>query len=89
MGTTQRLSSLRGECLVRDRHRCVISRTFDEAEIDARYKINREVGVDDDGNSLVDEEPEFLEVAHIIPRSLTSSKGETMLVRFYFHFANG
>ena len=34
VGTTQRLSSLRKACLIRDHHMCVISRQFDANEAD-------------------------------------------------------
>src|SRR4051794_29317092 len=37
-GTPDRLSALRGACLVRDRHRCVVSRSFDNAEADLRLR---------------------------------------------------
>ncbi|KAL2810364.1 hypothetical protein BJX63DRAFT_317913 [Aspergillus granulosus] len=78
IGTTQRVSGLRQTCLERDRHRCVITRRFDTKEAEARNKIDRGNVKDDDGNSLI---PEIgttarLEVAHIIPHSLMSLKGE-------------
>ena len=42
VGTPERLSALRDACLVRDRHRCVVSRAFDKDEalkrIDASVK---------------------------------------------------
>ena len=84
MGTTQRLSSLRGQCLIRDRHRCVISRQFDEAEAIQRFDTHGVAAVDDDEKLLADEETEHLEVAHIIPHALTSSDdGQIILVRFH------
>lgn len=82
-GVSGRLSSLRRDCLIRDRHRCVITRRFDLREAlirDDRDDINAK---DDDGNWLRDEieDPEFLEVAHILPHSLLSSKdGNSQLV---------
>ncbi|KAK5999031.1 hypothetical protein PT974_01418 [Cladobotryum mycophilum] len=72
VGTPDRLSSLRGDCLVRDRHRCVISRMFDLKEVKIRLKENHNVAHDDDGNALVTSTDSFawLEVAHIIPHAL-------------------
>ena len=84
VGTTQRLSSLRAQCLVRDRHRCVISRQFDETEAIQRFDTHGAAAVDDDEKLLANEETEHLEVAHIIPHALTSSDdGQIILVRFH------
>ncbi|KAK5633398.1 hypothetical protein RRF57_009112 [Xylaria bambusicola] len=72
VGTGPRLSVLRRDCLIRDRHRCVISRRFDHAE--AWERRNTPGGArDDEGNLLENDpdDPEFLEVAHILPHSLT------------------
>ncbi|KAI5921713.1 hypothetical protein F4810DRAFT_330693 [Camillea tinctor] len=72
VGTGSRLSDLRRDCLIRDRHRCVISRKFDLAEAQRRH--NPDGARDDDGNLLRNDSngyPEFLEVAHILPHSLT------------------
>jgi len=73
MGTTQRLSSLRKACLIRDRHRCVISRRFDVNEAVNRY--NTLGDVKDDGRLIKGEEgePIDLKVAHIILHSLSFS----------------
>lgn len=85
-GTTQRLATLRRDCLTRDRHRCVISRSFDRDE--ARRRVARDgtqKAQDDDGFPLSNESNIFatLEVAHIIPHSLmTLSSGEYELVSF-------
>ncbi|RMD44392.1 hypothetical protein DV735_g621, partial [Chaetothyriales sp. CBS 134920] len=74
-GTPSRLASLRRDCLIRDRHRCVISRAFDEDEGDRRIK---EAGIeearDDEGIRFGDQQTsfDFLEVAHILPHSLMS-----------------
>ncbi|KAI1758661.1 hypothetical protein GGR53DRAFT_516335 [Hypoxylon sp. FL1150] len=72
VGTGPRLSVLRRDCLIRDRHRCVISRRFDLTEA---MKRRRTPGGsrDDEGNRIADDElePAQLEVAHILPHSLT------------------
>jgi hypothetical protein len=75
------VTALRGECLKRDRHRCVISGRFDDAE--ALERVEREgddEAKDDDGNKLKREAGTFapLEIAHILPHSLmnVSSGGE-------------
>ena len=84
-GTTQRVATLRRECLTRDRHRCVISRTFDDDEAMRRVgRDGQEKAQDDDGKFLKDEGGTFasLEVAHIIPHSLmTVGSGMLELVR--------
>ena len=84
-GTTQRVATLRRECLIRDRHRCVISRTFDDGEAMRRVgRDGEEKAQDDDGKFLKDEGGTFapLEVAHIIPHSLmTVQSGMLELVR--------
>ena len=67
VGTPERLSALHASCLVRDRHRCVISRVFDQAEAIARWR-GPDPAADDDGESFPDDEDyQDLEVAHIIP----------------------
>ncbi|KAI2983394.1 unnamed protein product [Aspergillus niger] len=73
--SAQRLSTLRQSCLIRDHHRCVISRKFDRREAERRLQQNGEDCKDDDGNLLRNESSDrfqFLEVAHILPHSLTS-----------------
>jgi hypothetical protein len=74
IGTTQRLSNLRRDCLIRDRHRCVISHKFDIREGKERAKRDGDDAKDDDGQLLRHDKEgaEFLEVAHILPHSLTS-----------------
>ncbi|EKJ70355.1 hypothetical protein FPSE_09572 [Fusarium pseudograminearum CS3096] len=74
-GTPERLASLRGTCLLRDRYRCVISRKFDAAEAERRFqKYGENNAMDQDGVPLADpgQEFDYLEVAHILPHSLTS-----------------
>ena len=68
---------------MRDHHRCVITRVFDEDEATVRYKMYSNNAKDDDGELLSSdpEDNEALEVAHIIPHSLVSlNSGETELV---------
>jgi hypothetical protein len=74
IGTTQRLSNLRRDCLIRDHHRCVISHKFDIREGEKRAKRDGDNARDDDGQLLKHDKggAEFLEVAHILPHSLTS-----------------
>lgn len=84
-GTMYRISTLRRDCLIRDRHRCVISRRFDWDEAVNRFKRDPEDPKDDDGHLLKDESEATvpLEVAHILPHSLTSSTavgGKSQLV---------
>ncbi|OOF99307.1 hypothetical protein ASPCADRAFT_39628, partial [Aspergillus carbonarius ITEM 5010] len=72
----QRLSTLRQSCLIRDYHRCVISRKFDRREAERRLKQDGEDCRDDDGNLLRNETSDrfqFLEVAHILPHSLMTA----------------
>ncbi|KPM42283.1 hypothetical protein AK830_g4280 [Neonectria ditissima] len=74
-GTPDRVSALRGACLIRDRHRCVISRKFDLEEAANRMQRDGDDARDDDGNLLLeDANPvDVLEVAHILPHSLMKS----------------
>ncbi|OAP55738.1 hypothetical protein AYL99_09890 [Fonsecaea erecta] len=82
-GTTQQLARLRRDCLIRDRYRCVISRTFDFDEAVRRVaRDGNDNAQDDEGNLLRSESGTFapLEVAHIIPYSWTIvSSGTTEL----------
>lgn len=85
VGTTRRLSNLRRDCLLRDGHRCVISRKFDIREARERVKQAAGNAKDDDGQLLnsIEEGFEFLEVAHILPHSLmsvTAYDGDSQLV---------
>ncbi|KIH86383.1 hypothetical protein SPBR_08438 [Sporothrix brasiliensis 5110] len=73
IGTSERLASLRWECLVRDRHRCVITRHFSSDEYEARFKLDGNDASDDDGILFSEQTPGQLaplEVAHILPHSL-------------------
>jgi len=81
VGTPGRLSELRGDCLIRDRNRCVISRRFDVTEATRRIRRNGDDAADDDGNRLGDESHfEDLEVAHILPHALTKVEQGSELV---------
>ncbi|KAL2138306.1 hypothetical protein VTI28DRAFT_6995 [Corynascus sepedonium] len=82
VGTQERLSALRGACLIRDRHRCVVTRRFDSNEAVKRYESAGDNARDDDGNPLDEDQPgtfEPLEVAHILPHSLTRLGGSEEL----------
>ena len=78
----ERISALRGACLTRDRHRCVVTRKFDRKEALKRIKTARGDACDDDGNQLArDRSFETLEVCHILPHSLTTvGRGNQELV---------
>lgn len=80
-GTSERVSYLRALCLVRDHHRCVISRVFDAQQAIVRmtqYGLNAQ---DDDGNLIIDgDRGEVLDVAHILPHSLTKVDENLQLV---------
>ncbi|KAK3944790.1 hypothetical protein QBC46DRAFT_304165 [Diplogelasinospora grovesii] len=80
MGTLDRVSELRSTCLVRDRHRCVITRQFDSQEATERWRQSGSDAKDDDGNMLVNDiQPAHLEVAHILPHSLTKMGNNSQL----------
>lgn len=66
VGTPDRLSQLRGACLVRDRHRCVITRKFDYMEARNCTRQNGDNARDDDG-APHQAPTDRLEVAHILP----------------------
>jgi len=76
-GTPERLSALREACLVRDCHRCVVSRAFDTAEAIKRSEAITRFGaqgqaLDDNGDPLIaGHDYSHVEVSHIIPYSLT------------------
>ena len=84
-GTPERLGALRGFCLTRDRHRCVITRAFDEDELMKR--LRQPPAGDDDGNAF-DPQDDYahLEVSHIVPFSLTKAEGGGELVCGLFLF---
>ncbi|EFW21907.1 hypothetical protein D8B26_002018 [Coccidioides posadasii str. Silveira] len=75
VGTPARLSILRRDCLIRDHHRCVVSRVFDREEAAERVNRDRSNAQDDDGQRLVYVPGQFsyLEVAHIIPHLIMST----------------
>ncbi|EER25929.1 hypothetical protein CPC735_043730 [Coccidioides posadasii C735 delta SOWgp] len=77
-GTLERLSFLRGLCLVRDRHRCVISRAFDKQEAVNRLNLHGDNAQDDEGK-LLRRPFAYLEVAHILPHSLTQADANSEL----------
>lgn len=83
-GTRQRVSVLRQSCLIRDRHRCVVSRRFDRAVARKRFAEYGESCADDDGKLLKHETSDrfqYLEVAHILPHCLTTvASGDADLV---------
>ncbi|EGE06680.1 hypothetical protein TEQG_05674 [Trichophyton equinum CBS 127.97] len=71
--TKRRISALRHDCLVRDHHRCVVTRKFDITEARKRIAIDKNC-TDDDGRPLKTEQRgnfQYLEVAHILPHCLT------------------
>ncbi|QSS65890.1 hypothetical protein I7I51_06741 [Histoplasma capsulatum] len=71
-GTLDRVSYLRALCLARDKHRCVISRVFDSQEEIKRTNQHGADARDDEGNLLSNEVTlAVLQVAHILPHSLT------------------
>ena len=91
VGTPERLSALRGTCLARDRHRCVITHAFDTMEAKERWR--QLPAKDDDGNPLsAIDTYGYLEVAHIIPHALTREEdGELVccplfLILFFFFY---
>lgn len=75
IGTSLRVSTLRAECLVRDHYRCVISRIFDLNEAVSRDReFGPENSRDDEGELLLGQITEHLEVAHIMPHALMQEK---------------
>lgn len=84
VGSVERVASLRRDCLVRDRHRCVISRDFDMKEAERRIEESGyDYASDDQGQLLKEQEPGSfaeLEVAHILPHSLMTTTGNPELV---------
>ncbi|KAK2736206.1 hypothetical protein FQN55_001738 [Onygenales sp. PD_40] len=72
VGTPARLSVLRRDCLTRDRHRCVVTRQFDVTE--AIKRGDRDAEPKDDDDRPLAGPLARLEVAHIIPHSIMSSK---------------
>ncbi|KAH6606368.1 hypothetical protein Trco_005521 [Trichoderma cornu-damae] len=76
LGTLDRVAALRGDCLLRDRHRCVVSRKFDSNEAVSRGRRDGDDARDDDGDAFLEGLDNYaqLEVAHILPYSLTETK---------------
>ncbi|OAA54144.1 hypothetical protein SPI_09078 [Niveomyces insectorum RCEF 264] len=79
-GSAHGLATLRRDCLIRDKHRCVISRKFDEVEAAERIRRDGDDATDDEGHRFVAlgmEPDDFadVEVAHILPHSLMSHEG--------------
>ncbi|PGH00919.1 hypothetical protein AJ79_08074 [Helicocarpus griseus UAMH5409] len=77
--TPDRISHLRGVCLIRNHHRCVSSRQFDKKEAIIRLTNQGDSARDDEGNQLRGQPFTYLEVAHIIPHSLTQSDADGQL----------
>ncbi|EZF75418.1 hypothetical protein H105_03005 [Trichophyton soudanense CBS 452.61] len=77
-GTKQRISVLRHDCLIRDHHRCIVTRKFDITEARRRVALDKNC-TDDDGRLLKTERRDnfqYLEVAHILPHCLTKVASE-------------
>lgn len=78
VGTPERLGALRSLCLTRDRHRCIITRAFDQDELAQR--LRQSPARDDDGNVLHPRDGySHLEVAYILPFGLTKAEGGSEL----------
>jgi hypothetical protein len=73
ISTIQRLLNLRRDCLIRDRHRYIISYKFNIREEKERTKRDNNNIKDNDGQLLKHDRKgaEFLEVVYILPYSLT------------------
>ncbi|KAL2369060.1 hypothetical protein BDBG_18083 [Blastomyces gilchristii SLH14081] len=78
-GTPDRISVLRGSCLIRDHHRCVISRKFDPQEAIVRLTEYGCDAQDDEANPLQGQLSMILEVAHILPHPLTQTNADSQL----------
>ncbi|KAK2782349.1 hypothetical protein FQN53_009783 [Emmonsiellopsis sp. PD_33] len=78
IGSSARLSTLRRDCLIRDHHRCVVTRVFDGSEAISRAEKDPMNVKDDEGHPLDSSLDVFdeLEVAHIIPHSIMSAKSD-------------
>lgn len=79
-GTPNRISVLRTLCLQRDRHCCVISRRFDSKAATTRIERDGANAQDDDGSLLTEKSFDLLEVAHVLPHSMTQLKADLELV---------
>ncbi|KAL1893962.1 hypothetical protein Sste5346_006103 [Sporothrix stenoceras] len=81
--SSHRLSTLRRDCLIRDKNRCVVTRKFGNAEALVRFRRDGSDAVDDEGQHLFitgRRDFEYLEVAHILPHSLMSLDGDSATV---------
>ncbi|WEW54911.1 hypothetical protein PRK78_000338 [Emydomyces testavorans] len=78
-GTPDQISVLRGSCLIRDCHRCVISHKFDQQEAIRRLTQHGDNAQDDEGNPLQGQISIILEIAHILPHSLTQTNADSQL----------
>ncbi|EEQ34601.1 conserved hypothetical protein [Microsporum canis CBS 113480] len=78
IGTPERVSHLRAQCLARDHYRCVVSRSFDVNEAFKRLSKDKKA-LDDEGILLKGQPTDVLEVAHIIPHSLTQADTNSQL----------
>ncbi|KAK2741512.1 hypothetical protein FQN55_008264 [Onygenales sp. PD_40] len=68
-GTPERISTLHTLCLIRDRHRCVVSRKFNVKE--AAERLSQDMNAqDEEGNPLREQAFDVLEAAHILPHAL-------------------
>ncbi|OAA62763.1 hypothetical protein SPI_04303 [Niveomyces insectorum RCEF 264] len=74
-GSAARVATLRRDCLIRDKHRCVITRMFDEGEAVERIKMHGNSAADDEGGAFGG--VASLQVAHILPHSLMSLEGDS------------
>ena len=79
-GPAYRIATLRRDCLIRDKYRCVITRNFDRTEARRRVALDGPGAVDDDGQVLDGSSFLNLEVAHILPRLLTNFESNLDLV---------
>ncbi|PGH14300.1 hypothetical protein AJ79_03122 [Helicocarpus griseus UAMH5409] len=77
--TPDRLSTLRGACLIRDRYRCAISHKFDLTETLKRFKKHGTDAQDEEGNPLRGQSFDSLQVAHILPHALMKSGQDSQL----------
>jgi hypothetical protein len=77
-GTSQRVAILRKDCLIRNRHRYVISRKFDINEANRRVRRDSNNAKNNNDCLLQDEVGIFdnLKVAHILSHSLMSVPSE-------------
>ncbi len=73
VGTTKQLSLLGAKCLIRDRHRYVISRQIDITEAESRFEIMGINAIDDDRLPLANRDMGYVKAIYIIPHTLGSS----------------